>query len=50
VEPGVATVRFEWTDPAPGSGQTSHYYVRGEQENGELVWTSPIWVSYQEPP
>ena len=23
---------------------TSYYYVRGEQEDGELVWISPVWI------
>ncbi|MDG2308532.1 MAG: hypothetical protein P8R42_28465 [Candidatus Binatia bacterium] len=41
------SVRHEWTDPEVTPGTTSHYYVRGEQEDGELVWTSPIWVVYE---
>lgn len=47
-EPGEASVQLTWTDPEPAPGETSHYYVRGEQEDGELVWTSPIFVSYEE--
>lgn len=45
-EPKEKSVRLEWTDPEPEAGKTSHYYVRGEQENRELVWSSPIWVTY----
>ena len=31
--------------PKPG---ISYYYVRGEQEDGELVWVSPVWIHYGE--
>ncbi len=50
--PGKADVEFVWTDPAPVAGKTSYYYVRGEQQPGpgetvgELVWASPMWVTY----
>jgi hypothetical protein len=33
-------VEFRWRDYAPQAGKTGYYYVRGEQENGELVWAS----------
>ncbi len=46
--PGEESVSLDWTDPEPKAGATSHYYVRGEQEDGQLVWTSPIWVSYED--
>jgi hypothetical protein len=36
-----------WTDKQAQPGQTSYYYVRGEQEDGELVWVSPMWITYQ---
>ncbi len=45
--PGESEVRFEWTDFAPTAGKTSYYYVRGEQEDGELVWVSPMWITYK---
>lgn len=44
-EPNESRVELEWTDPEVPSEGTSHYYVRGEQDDGELVWTSPIWVT-----
>ena len=31
---------------AAESGKMSYYYVRGEQENGEIVWASPMWITY----
>jgi len=46
VEPKTRQVSFSWRDQSPLSGKRSYYYVRGEQENGELVWISPMWVTY----
>jgi hypothetical protein len=43
--PKAAEVEFTWTDPRPTAGKTSYYYVRGEQEDGELVWASPMWIT-----
>jgi hypothetical protein len=45
-KPGKQEVDFTWTDMSPAAG-TSYYYVRGEQEDGELVWVSPMWITYQ---
>jgi hypothetical protein len=45
-EPGKANVDFTWRDTMPVKGKTSYYYVRGEQTDGELVWVSPMWITY----
>jgi hypothetical protein len=45
-EPGAREVEFRWRDNAPRPGKTSYYYVRGEQQDGELVWASPFWITY----
>jgi hypothetical protein len=45
-EPRRAAVEFAWRDNAPIAGKMSYYYVRGEQEDGELVWASPMWITY----
>ena len=48
MEPKSRTVDFSWKDAArPERGKTSYYYVRGEQADGELVWVSPMWVTYE---
>jgi hypothetical protein len=47
VSPKKALVDFTWRDSAPVPGKTSYYYVRGEQEDGEIVWVSPMWITYQ---
>jgi len=46
VEPKRSTVEFTWRDNAAVKGKTSYYYVRGEQTDGELVWVSPMWITY----
>jgi hypothetical protein len=48
VEPNKATVEFTWRDTAAQPDKTSYYYVRGEQEDGELVWASPMWITYRQ--
>jgi hypothetical protein len=45
-QPGTAQVEFSWRDNAPATGKSSYYYVRGEQDNGEIVWVSPMWITY----
>lgn len=46
-EPMKAVCDLERTDDKPEAGKTSYYYVRGEQENGELVWASPMWIGFR---
>ncbi len=46
VEPKTSKVSFTWKDDAAVKGTTSYYYLRGEQEDGQLVWVSPMWISY----
>jgi hypothetical protein len=43
--PNSRQADFQFSDPAAGKGQ-HWYYVRVEQKNGELAWSSPIWVKY----
>jgi hypothetical protein len=45
--PETKNVDFVWKDNAPEKGKTSYYYVRGEQADGELVWVSPMWITYR---
>ena len=47
--PNTDKVDLTWTDPAPTAGQTSYYYVRGEQSDAEkqLVWVSPMWIKFE---
>ena len=43
---GLAKRRIS-ADLAAEPGTTAYYYVRGEQADGELVWVSPMWITYQ---
>lgn len=45
--PNKPDVELTWTDPKPTAGKVSYYYFRGEQTDGELVWVSPMWITYQ---
>ncbi|MGH9721372.1 MAG: DUF3604 domain-containing protein [Bryobacteraceae bacterium] len=47
IEPKKRDVEFTWRDNSLAPGKTSYYYVRGEQEDGEIVWVSPMWITYQ---
>ncbi|HZT28942.1 MAG TPA: hypothetical protein VFA33_03595 [Bryobacteraceae bacterium] len=44
--PNQRDVSFEYLDPAAPAGE-HWYYVRVEQADGELAWSSPIWVRYR---
>jgi hypothetical protein len=46
IQPNSAAVEFSWRDNVPSKGKQSYYYVRGEQEDGEPVWASPMWITY----
>ena len=37
-------VAFEFTDANPSPGE-NYYYVRVQQVDGQLAWSSPIWVT-----
>ncbi len=43
--PQSREVKLTWTDTTARSGETSFYYVRGEQVDGEIVWVSPMWIT-----
>ena len=43
--PGTRQVNLAWTDNTSRAGDTSYYYVRGEQVDGEIVWVSPMWIT-----
>ena len=44
-QPRTRDASLEFLDTAAGPGE-HWYYVRIEQSNGELAWSSPIWVTY----
>ncbi|MBL8220748.1 MAG: hypothetical protein JNL62_16065 [Bryobacterales bacterium] len=46
-EPRNKKADFTWRDAQAVKGKTSYYYVRGEQSDGEIVWVSPMWITYR---
>jgi hypothetical protein len=44
---GDRVVAFTFQDMAPTPGKTSYYYVRGLQADTNIVWVSPMWVTWQ---
>jgi hypothetical protein len=44
--PTSNTAEFSYVDNAPGTGE-SWYYVRANQMDRNLAWSSPIWVKYR---
>ncbi|MBV9082793.1 MAG: DUF3604 domain-containing protein [Acidobacteriaceae bacterium] len=42
--PNRQQVALEYLDSAPDPG-TNYYYARVEQQDGQLAWASPIWVT-----
>jgi hypothetical protein len=45
-QPDQAEVAFEWTDEEKRPPGLSWYYVRVQQDDGQLAWGSPIWVRF----
>jgi hypothetical protein len=45
VNPGQKTASFEYVDQSVTAGE-NYYYVRAEQTDGQLAWSSPVWVKY----
>jgi hypothetical protein len=46
LKPGQSEATFEYLDNAIQPGE-SYYYVRVQQSDGQLAWSSPIWVQYR---
>jgi len=42
--PGAKEAGFEFTDQEFGAGE-SWYYVRVLQQDGQLAWSSPLWIT-----
>jgi hypothetical protein len=42
---GTRSVDVTWTDPEPPADRTAFYYARVFLVDGEMAWSSPIWVA-----
>jgi len=47
VSPNTATLDLRWTDADPPAGGTNYYYVRIQQADTSLAWSSPLWIHQQ---
>ncbi|MGC1207033.1 MAG: DUF3604 domain-containing protein, partial [Ornithinimicrobium sp.] len=41
---GTRELTVEWTDPSPAPEAETFYYVRSYLVDGEMAWSSPIWM------
>jgi hypothetical protein len=44
-EPGGETFNLRYRENSLAAGE-HYYYVRVEQKDGHLAWSSPVWVQY----
>ncbi len=47
VDPGEPAFRLDFTDGDADESGESYYYIRVLQEDGEIAWGSPAWVTYE---
>ena len=47
VSPNKKEISFEYVDTSRSPGE-SYYYIRAEQTDGQLAWSSPIWIRQAE--
>ena len=45
--PNRASLEVKWTDSDPPPQPVSYYYVRILQADGNLAWSSPLWIRHQ---
>ena len=43
-KPGTQTVKLTYEDSTPGPKQ-NYYYVRVVQRDGQIAWSSPMWIT-----
>ncbi len=46
-EPGQKQVKLRYTDDDARPGESHYYYVRVEQEDKNLAWASPMWITFR---
>lgn len=44
VGPSESSATLRWQDRRPGGGEGDWYYVRVQQHNNHMAWSSPIWI------
>jgi hypothetical protein len=46
-EPGADSAALSYTDETARPGEAHYYYVRVEQADTNLAWSSPMWISFE---
>jgi hypothetical protein len=46
--PNTPEVTLRYTDNDAPAGKVSFYYVRIEQSDGNLAWSSPFWITFKQ--
>jgi len=44
-EPPGSEASLSWVDAGASPGKESYYYVRALQEDCQLAWSSPMWIT-----
>ena len=44
VSPSEFSATIRWQDQRPSGDTSDWYYVRATQHNGQMAWSSPVWV------
>ena len=43
-QPKDYEARISWDEVVPDASKPDWYYVRVTQDNGQLAWSSPVWI------
>jgi hypothetical protein len=46
-EPKRREAKLRWQDNDIEMGKASWYHVQVEQEDGQLAWSSPMWIRFE---
>ena len=47
IEPNKKSVSGSWADASPVAGE-NRYYLRIEQKDGNMAWSSPLWITVRD--
>jgi hypothetical protein len=45
-QPGETEIELDYTDSDAQPNEPHYYYVRVQQQDGNLAWASPMWIKY----
>ena len=47
VEPQTSEVKISYRDSDAPQDGSAHYHVRLVQDDGQIAWSTPIWIEYR---